>query len=176
MTAEMFRSDDPCAIARTLTPALPSAWKNLPAIPVRSIIPSPTMARMQQSLTTSTVCMAPRRISASNASSIVFFAKEACRAGTAKQIECSELACEIITTETSTACSAPKSLCETPGTPVMPVPSTLIKVISSTVANPLIGASDFDVAEMAVPRASGLKVFLIQMGMPRVIAGNIVFG
>ena len=58
----------------------------------------------------------------------------------------------------------------------MPVPSTLIKVISSTVANPLIGTSDFDVAEIAVPRSSGLNVFLIQMGMPRVIAGNIVFG
>ena len=48
--------------------------------------------------------------------------------------------------------------------------------MSSTVANPLIGASNVDVAEMAVPRSSGLNVFLIQIGMPRVIAGNIVFG
>ena len=48
MTAEMFRSDDPCAIALTLTPALPSALKNFPAMPSRSIMPSPTIATMQQ--------------------------------------------------------------------------------------------------------------------------------
>ena len=33
MTAEMFRSDEPCAIARTFTPALPSAPKNVAATP-----------------------------------------------------------------------------------------------------------------------------------------------
>ena len=48
MTAEMLRSDDPCAIALTLTPALPSALKNFPAMPSRSIMPSPTIATMQQ--------------------------------------------------------------------------------------------------------------------------------
>src|SRR6185369_69990 len=96
--------------------------------------------------------------------------------GTAKQIECSELAWEIITTETSTTRSAPNSLSATPGMPIIPVPSTLSRAISSIVAKPLTGIVDGEEEEILVPVASGLKVFLIQMGMPLAIAGNIVFG
>ena len=176
MTAEIFRSDDPCAIARTLMPALLSAPKQLPAIPSRSIMPSPTIAMMQQPSVRSTVCTSPRCISRANVCSTVCFASAACERGTAKQIECSELACEIMTTETSTACSAPKSLWATPGIPIIPVPSTLIKTISSTAAKPFIGASIDEAADIFVPGASGLNVFLIQTVMLLAIAGDIVLG
>src|ERR1043165_1335281 len=107
---------------------------------------------------------------------MVFFASKAWAVGTAKQIECSELACEIITIETPTARSAPKSLWATPGTPIMPVPSTFIRAMSSTAAKPLIGRSNDDEAEILVPGASGLKLFLIQTVMFFAIAGAIVFG
>jgi hypothetical protein len=113
------------------TSALPRAVKNFPAMPNLSIIPSPTMARMQQSAITSTVCTWPRCISAKKASSTVFLANSACANGTAKQIDCSELACEIMTTETSTARRAPKSLSATPGMPIIPVPSRLSRAIPS---------------------------------------------
>ena len=40
------------------------------------------------------------------------------------------------TTLTPTSRSAPNRRCETPGTPIMPVPSTLTSAISSTVVKP----------------------------------------
>ena len=43
-TAEMFLSDNPCAMARTLIFDSPRALKNLPATPVVLDMPSPTAA------------------------------------------------------------------------------------------------------------------------------------
>ena len=48
--------------------------------------------------------------------------------------------------------------------------------MSSTAAKPLIGMSNEDEAEIFVPGASGLKVFLIHTVMLFAIAGDIVLG
>ena len=57
-----------------------------------------------------------------------------------------------------------------------PCAPTLIRAMSSTAANPFIGASEGEEDEILVPGASGLKVFLIQTVIPFAIAGYIVFG
>ena len=44
----MLRSDAPCAMARTLTAAVPSAPNTLAATPCAPAMPSPTTARMLQ--------------------------------------------------------------------------------------------------------------------------------
>src|SRR6476660_8109644 len=56
MTAEMLRSDAPCAIARTLMPAAPSVPKNLPALPGMPAMSSPTTAMIAQPVVTPTRC------------------------------------------------------------------------------------------------------------------------
>ena len=50
ITTEMFRSDAPCAIARTLTAAFDSALNTFAAAPGVPAMPSPTTARMLQSV------------------------------------------------------------------------------------------------------------------------------
>ena len=42
ITTDIFRSEHPCAMALTLTPAAPNAWKNKDATPTTWLIPSPT--------------------------------------------------------------------------------------------------------------------------------------
>ena len=127
-------------MARTLMPALPRAPKKVAATPAVWAISSPTAARMLQELTRSTRWMWPSRISGSKARRAVLRASSACASGTAKQIECSELACEMSTTLTDTSRRAPKRRCATPGTPIIPVPSTLTRAMPSTVEKPLHGA------------------------------------
>jgi len=46
----------------------------------------------------------------------------------------------------------------------------------SIVANPFTGWVDDVVREILVPEISGLKVFLIHIGMPSAIAGAMVLG
>ena len=155
MTAEMLRSDEPCAMARTLMPALPSAPKNVAATPAVCAMSSPTAARMLHEATRSTRWMCPSRISGSKARRDVVRASSACASGTAKQMECSELACEMSTTLTPTSRSAPKSRCATPGTPIIPVPSTLTRAMPSMVENPLTALAARTVA--AVDARAGVR-------------------
>jgi hypothetical protein len=70
MTTEMLRSEEPCAMARTLTPARASAPKKLAAIPGVPAIPSPTTARIVQSWVISGGWICPYRVSDSNAFSM----------------------------------------------------------------------------------------------------------
>src|SRR5690606_31863161 len=104
--------------------------------------------------------------------------------GTAKQIECSDEACEIKMTDTPTSRSAPKSRCATPGTPIIPVPSTLSRAMCSTDEKPLTGCRRGsesgltlpDAGPTTVPGADGLKLLRIRIGMPFSEAGSIVPG
>jgi hypothetical protein len=64
-------------------------------------------------------------------------ARVASVSGTAKQIECSELACEMSTTEIPCSRSAPNRRCAVPGTPIIPAPSTLISASASMLVIPL---------------------------------------
>ena len=67
ITTEMFRSDAPCAIARTLTAAVASAPNTFAATPGVPAMPSPTTARMLQPGSTCTCWICPSRSSRSNA-------------------------------------------------------------------------------------------------------------
>ena len=79
----------------------------------------------------------------------------ACSALTAKQMECSLLAWLIMITLTPASRTVPKMLLAVPGTPTMPVPSTLISVTFSIVANPF--TSPCVVRLLAVRCARGRK-------------------
>ncbi len=68
MTTEMFRSDAPCAIARTFTVAAPSALNTFAETPGEPAMPSPTMARIARSGSTSTLWIWPSFSSRANAS------------------------------------------------------------------------------------------------------------
>ena len=59
ITTEMLRSEAPCAIARTLTAAVPSAPNTFAATPCEPAMPSPTTARMLQPGSTSTLWIWP---------------------------------------------------------------------------------------------------------------------
>ena len=172
----MLRSDAPCAMARTLTPELPSAPNSLAAMPGVPAMPSPTTARMLQSRVTSTRWICPCRISLSKASRTTAAARSASAWASAKQIECSELPCEISATEMPCSRSAPNSRWAVPGTPIMPVPSTLISAIRSMLVIPLTGCADAGSAQMSVPGFSGANVLRIQIGMPWLTAGAMVCG
>ena len=79
----------------------------------------------------------------------------------AKQIECSELPWEIMTTETPAFRSAPNRRSEMPGTPIIAVPSRLTRAMSSIEANPLTGVVGAVPAWMRVPGADGLNALRI---------------
>ncbi len=99
ITTEIFRSDAPCAIARTLTAAFDSALNTFAAAPGVPAMPSPTTARMLQSVATATSWIWPCLSSDSKAWRTIRSVTAASGRGTAKQIECSELACEMRITE-----------------------------------------------------------------------------
>ena len=176
MTTEMLRSDAPWAIARTLTPAEPSAWNTFAATPSAPAMPSPTTARMLQPWSSSTLWIWPSRNSGSNARRTTRSARSASPAGTAKQIECSELPCEIRMTEMPSSRSAPNSRCAVPGTPIMPAPSRLTSAMRSMLVIPLTSGSRSERSWISVPGRSAANVFLIQIGMRFCTAGAMVAG
>ena len=109
----------------------------------------------------------------------------ACSALTAKQMECSLLAWLIMITLTPASRTVPKMLLAVPGTPTMPVPSTLISVTFSMVAKPFTSwlaagrtvlPGTCTVSAMRVPGAARLKKLRIWIGMPNFIAGSVVRG
>ena len=69
---------------------------------------------------------------------VPFFALAASWERTAKQIECSLEACEINTTLHPASLTVWNTALAVPGTPTIPVPSTLIKQTSSIVARPVM--------------------------------------
>ena len=94
----------------------------------------------------------------------------------AKQIECSELAWVIRTTDIPASLRHEKRRLAVPGTPIIPAPSRLIRDKSSMVVIPLTLLHSLLSNTILVPVEFGLKVFLIYIGMPLVINGDIVLG
>ena len=70
ITAEILRSDEPCAMATTFTPFLPSALNIRPLVPGLCFIPSPTTATIDKSLSTGTSSISSFLISYWNSRSI----------------------------------------------------------------------------------------------------------
>ena len=174
MTNEMFRSDDPWAIAVTLMLFRPSAWKTFPETPGVPFIPSPTMATMVWLGASSSDV---KRLWSSNLNSSATARRAA---GTsdllmAKQMVCSEEACEIRMTLTLWVARALNRRSEVPGTPTMFIPRREKRAISSTELIPLATPSQFsERSEINVPGADGFRVFLMRIGMFLATAGAIV--
>ena len=166
ITAVMFFSDDPCAIARTLIPLRPSTPNIFPLTPGWLRICSPTKAIMDKSFSMingSTTCVL---ISFSNSESTAIFAKCVSCTFTPTQIECSEELCVIKMTLILFLANASNNLFEKPGIPTIPAPSKLNKQMSLMLEIPRIKLSSLgDSFSINVPGCSGSKVFLIRTGI-----------
>ena len=172
ITAVMFFSDDPCAIARTLIPLRPSTPNILPLTPGWFRICSPTNAIIDKSFSIingSTTCVL---ISCSNSASTAIFAKCVSCKFTPTQIECSEELCVIKMTLILFFARASNNLFEKPGIPTIPAPSKLNKQMSLMLEMPRIKLSSLgDSFSIKVPGCSGSKVFLIRTGIFSYITG-----
>mmetsp|Transcript_40077 Transcript_40077/g.62708 ORF Transcript_40077/g.62708 Transcript_40077/m.62708 type:complete len:227 (-) Transcript_40077:4-684(-) len=178
-TAEMLRSDEPWDTAMTLILAWPRAPKKRPETPGVRDMASPTMATMLHGCSTSTLEMYPCLISRWKVSSTWSLASFASAAEQTKQMLCSEEAWAMRLTLMERSCRAANSLDATPGTPTMPVPSTLMVATLSTVLKPQtvrFSAAKGEGGPMRVPRAPGLNELRIQSGISAFTAGTIVLG
>ena len=129
ITAEIFLSEEPCAIALTFTPLRPRLPNILPLIPGWLFMLSPTSARIASSFSTIIGSTFFVSISYANISSIAFFASSAFAASIPTQIECSDEPCVIKITLICLVANASNNLFEKPGIPTMPLPSRLSKAI-----------------------------------------------
>ena len=172
ITAEIFFSEEPCAMALTLIPFLPSTPNILPLTPGWLFICSPTKAKIETSFSIikgSTFCVL---ISCSNSASTAILAICASCIFTPTQIECSEELCVINIILICFLASASNNLLEKPGIPTIPVPSKLNKQISFILEMPLIKfLSAGDSFLIIVPAWLGSKVFFIHTGMFLCITG-----
>ena len=177
ITAEIFLSDEPCAIARTLTPFLPKAANIFPLMPEWFFMLSPTIATMDNCFSTIIGSTLPVSISYSKALSTTSLANALACSSTPTQIECSEEPCVISITLTDAFANASNNLFEKPGIPTMPLPSRLNNTILFMLEMPCmlvpVAVASFFIT---VPASSGAKVFFIQTGMPFFITGCIVGG
>mmetsp|Transcript_34493 Transcript_34493/g.75794 ORF Transcript_34493/g.75794 Transcript_34493/m.75794 type:complete len:248 (+) Transcript_34493:1149-1892(+) len=140
-TMAIWRSLDPCAMARMLMPALAMALVKVAPVPGRKAMPSPTIATTEWPRSTKMPAIRPRESSFSNEASRNFCAFAASPSLTAKQMDESDDACVTITTCTPARSSVPKSLDVRSGTELVPVPSMLSNATLSTEVTPRIGDS-----------------------------------
>mmetsp|Transcript_6798 Transcript_6798/g.10622 ORF Transcript_6798/g.10622 Transcript_6798/m.10622 type:complete len:305 (-) Transcript_6798:991-1905(-) len=184
ITAEILRSLEPWAIARTLTLFFPRASKNLAAMPVVCDIRSPTTATIAHPTVNSIAEIRLWWISRKNAFSRVSFANSPLLSGMAKQMECSDDDWAIRMTLMPTSFREPNTLCAHPGTPIMPVPSTLISAAPSIAEKPLTAMAGvmgplevaYGLLQILVPGQLELKVLRMYMGIFLAMAGIIVWG
>jgi len=176
MTTEMLRSEAPCAIARTFTPALPRALNTCAETPCAPAMPSPTTASAATPVSTVTSLIWCAASSRANASRTARSAAWASDSRIVQQIECSELPWLIITTDTPARCSASKARDAVPGTPIMPLPSMCRIASPLNAVTPFTGCSGPGSRLMRVPGCAGWKVLRATIGMPRSKAGPIVCG
>ena len=152
----MFRSEEPCAIAITLTCASAIDPKTRAAVPGVRAMPTPTTATVATPIKTSTESISPRSSSSENAARNCVSAAAAACSGTVKQIECSEDACEISETDMPPLASAPNVRAAMPGTPSIPLPATVTSACEVIAESARTGepATDRPWA-ISVPSASG---------------------
>mmetsp|Transcript_2576 Transcript_2576/g.8380 ORF Transcript_2576/g.8380 Transcript_2576/m.8380 type:complete len:294 (-) Transcript_2576:1172-2053(-) len=141
--SEICRSDEPCAMARMLTPAVAIAFVKVAPVPGRKAIPSPMTATIDLSSSIEmpeilmfSVASSSRKNSARTASS----ARPASDSWMPRQMEESADACEIISTATRSRCSTEKRRDDISTDGIRPVPCTLRIATESTEVTPLIGA------------------------------------
>ena len=173
----MLRSDAPCAIARTLTAARSERAEHFRGDAVRArhaVADDGEDAAAGIDLDALDLPFAQLAVERLRARRVS--ARAASASGIAKQIECSELPCEIRITEMPWSRSAPNRRCAVPGTPIMPAPSRFTSATRSMQVMPLTASCDVGFAQISVPAFSGANVLRIQIGMPLRTAGAIVCG
>ena len=166
ITAEIFLSEDPWAMALMLTPLLPNALNIFPETFTCPLIFSPTKAIIDKFVSTLGLLTLPIWISKVNSSFTASIAVSISSGTIAKVIECSEEAWVIKIILTSALESAPNKRAEIPGIPIIPEPDKLRSAILSIELIPLIGIPSWLPTEINVPSSSGAKVFLILIGIP----------
>ena len=172
ITIEMLISDDPWATATILIPFLPNTENSFPAIPDDFRIPSPTVAIIDNSRSMLMLSTWPLAISTANSSSRIAFTRSAARGSMAKQMECSDEACEIRITLIRCRANTPNNLADTPTTPIMPDPCTLTNAMSSMLEIPvMVYCRRSAVRLTSVPAWVGLNVFSTRIGILRAKAG-----
>ena len=143
-------------MATTLIFAAASAPKTAAATPGVPCIPSPTTATVAIDGVSSTPSISPRAISPPNSRVRLSCASFASASGTLKQIECSELACEMRETEIWRSCRAWKVRAAIPGTPSMPLPVTVTRAWPPAAVSALTGKRAGDTrSDTSVPPALG---------------------
>ncbi len=122
MTTEMLSSDEPCAVATTFIPLLPSDLKRVADIPGVFFIFSPTMAIIDIFFSTIILSSLFLLISAANSVEMASIAGSLSDGLTARVIEYSEEAWVMKITLTSLFASAPNNLADVPFTPTITGP------------------------------------------------------
>ena len=167
MTNEILVSDAPCAHAITLMPFRPSVLNSLPATPDACRMFSPTIATVARLYSARIAFISPVSISAENSLFSASIALCASALRTAKEVVFSLDACDTINTLTPFRASALNMRALIPMIPTMHNPETVIRQVSLIEDMPLMSlpSAEGRCSLMQVPGASGLKVFLISMGM-----------
>mmetsp|Transcript_87832 Transcript_87832/g.273002 ORF Transcript_87832/g.273002 Transcript_87832/m.273002 type:complete len:320 (-) Transcript_87832:184-1143(-) len=127
MTAEMLRSEDPWAMAITLTFDLPMALKKRALMPGRHFMPSPITAMMLVPVREFTRHSWLLASSSAKACSTLFTAMDVSFSSTATVMECSEEPCEARITFTPELPSASIIFLATPGVPRKDAPATVTR-------------------------------------------------
>ena len=153
---EILRSEDPCAMAMTFTCASAIQPSTRAATPGVLAMPEPTTATVETPSNTSTESISFRSSSIANAARNSFSASVAAPSGTVKQIECSELACEISDTEIPACANAPNVRAAIPGTPSIPFPATVTSACAVIAESARTGEPAMErPCTISVPAASG---------------------
>ena len=178
ITAVIFLSEAPWAIARILTLFRPKVLNILPLIPWWFFILSPITAIIDKFVSNIIGSIFKSEISFSNSLSIAIFAIFASLSNTPMHIECSDDAWVVIMIFIFSLAKVSKSLFEKPGIPTMPFPWSVSNVTSFILLIPLIGLL-FTLSTLLVirvPFSFGNKVFFIKIGMFLFSTGSTVGG
>mmetsp|Transcript_10723 Transcript_10723/g.19064 ORF Transcript_10723/g.19064 Transcript_10723/m.19064 type:complete len:261 (+) Transcript_10723:1272-2054(+) len=140
-TAEILRSEEPCAIATMFTFALPRALKKRPEIPAQFFIPSPMTAIMLSPFLMIALVSLFRAISSSKALWTACKASSPSFSATATEIECSEEPCEVSITLTPAFDRASIKRFATPCVPKKDAPEIVTRLIFSMDVMALTGIS-----------------------------------
>ena len=165
-------------MARTLTPAPASAPKTSAAMPGVPAMPSPTTLRMLWPVSGVHVLdLAVAELRRQTRAAPSAAVRSASFSGTAKQIECSELPCEIRMTEIAVLAQRAEQALRGAGHADHPGALDVDERHGVDAGDALHGVRPTSgAAQMSVPGFSGANVLRIQIGMPFVTAGAIVCG
>ena len=132
ITAEILRSDAPCAMALILTLFFPKVLNILPLNPWWLFMLSPTRAIIAKSRSAITGFILPKEISYSKASFTICTALSESLSAIPTHIECSDDACVINTTLILDCDNTSKKRLDIPGIPTIPDPSKESNAMFST--------------------------------------------